>query len=193
MKPPPLVLNRVPRRTVQPPPLPKRFIAYVTSIDKNSSTLIWSVVALLIVVVLAGTTAYRSAVTIPAQQAIVAEQIARFAPIKEAVLRANDNGSRQLSDSVSFRRVYIQNAHIIRYQIDAHHLQRAELQPYISFTTEKAKFLSTISKDAHAEPALRLASSIYVDVYDREGEFLYSYDLRPSHLWPGAIDPTPIE
>ncbi len=190
---PPPLPRYAPRRVAKPPPLPKRVIAYVTSIDKNSSTAIWSVIATVIVVVAVAVVAYRQTVTVPAQQAVVAEEAARFIPIREAVRAAQPTAMRPLAGTVAFRRMYIQNDLILRYQVYANHLKKQGLQLYISYTTEKPKFLSIIAADAIAEPALRQASSIYVDVYDANSEFLYSYDLRPSHLWPDAVDPEPIE
>lgn len=190
---PPPLPRYAPPRVVKPPPLPKRVIAYVTSIDKNSSYAIWSAVAFVIVAAIIGASVYHTTVTLPAREAVVNLEVERYRPIKEAIAKANFAGFRPLADSVWFKRLYRQNDLIVRYQVNANHLDKEGLPLYISFLQQKPKFLAVIAADADSEPALRLASSIYVDVYDANAEYLYSYDLRPSHLWPDAVDPEPLK
>ncbi len=143
-------------------------------------------------VVLVGAMVYRATVIQPAQEAIAAEKVERFLPIRAAVEKANLSGLHPLDDSIWFRRAYIQHDLIIRYQVNANHLEKEGLELYISYLKEKSKFLRALASEADSEEALRLASAIYLDVYDRNGEWLYSYNLLPSDIWADAVDPEPI-
>lgn len=92
--------------------------------------------------------------------------------------------ARPLNDTITVLRIFPNRSTELRYQLRLESVSKADIKRSQYFYAHQRDIAAAVATDAIAEPVLRRAPAIFVDVYDREDVFLFSYDWREKDVWP---------
>ena len=90
-----------------------------------------------------------------------------------------------LNDSLTIVRVFPNRPTELRYQMRLERVAKADIRPNAYFYREQMGLRRAVATDSIAGEVLRAAPAIFVDVYDRDDEFLFSYDWDQVELFGG--------
>lgn len=193
MSTPPPLPPRDTRPYREPPPLPEeKWRPGRGGGGARGTAIAVGIVALLAV---AGLGAYYAAEALAQADEPSAEATAPVVnPLSEALAAIDGRNDRYLPGEAYVKKVFVQNARIIRYQLIYADLVEDGRPVFATYAKRRAPTIALVRGDSLVAPVLRRASSIYVDVYDQNDEHLFSYDLTPADIWPAAdAAPTPAE
>ena len=90
---------------------------------------------------------------------------------------------RPLNNEIYLNKLFVQNDRILRYQVQDFTLEKNKTDAYTTFNKRKTPILAAMAADPIAADVLRASESIYVDVYDTDSLYLFSYDLKPDDIF----------
>ncbi len=100
--------------------------------------------------------------------------------------------TREIGKNAYLKKLFVQNDRILRYQLQFYDVPADAPTGYPTFLKMKPRVLELMARDTIAAEVLRGSSSIYVDVYNTDDILMFSYDLKPSDIFEGAVDPEPL-
>ena len=119
----------------------------------------------------------------PEPAVVEAEAAPVINPLSAQLAAIEGRNDRYLPHEAYVKRVFVQNARIIRYQLIYADLVDDGRPVFAAYTKRRARTLEVLRADTLVAPVLRQAESIYVDVYNQDDGHAFSYDLVPGDVW----------
>ena len=168
----------------EPPPLPPPKWRPGEAEDGSKGTAIaLAVVAVLALLGFGAYYAYEVLAKAPEPEVAEAEAAPVVNPLSEQLAAVAGRNERYLLNEAYVKRVFVQNARIIRYQLIYADLVDDGRPVFAEYTKRRRPTLEVLRADTLVAPVLQQAESIYVDVYNQDDDYAFSYDLVPGDVW----------
>ena len=143
-------------------------------------------VALAVSVGLAALPAACTSGTEPADPNVGYREIVPVENPLRAELAATDAAAERYLDSddnAYLKKAYVQEDSIFRYQVLFADFENVGNNAYTVRLANRRRVLDAVAGDAPLANVLRKASAVYIDVYDRDDAYFFSYDVTPGEIW----------
>ena len=106
-------------------------------------------------------------------------------PLREQLAATDAAEGRYLdSDEEAYlKKAYVQEDSIFRYQVLFADLENVGNNAYTVRLSNRRRILDAVAGDAPLVDLLKQASAVYVDVYDQNDAYFFSYDVTPGEIW----------
>lgn len=106
-------------------------------------------------------------------------------PLREALAALQDTAGRYLAHDrdAYLKQAFIQKDSIFRYQLIMADFVNTGNNAYVVRLDNKRRILGIVREDPVLAELLRKASAIYIDVYDQDDAYFFSYDVTPEEVW----------
>ncbi len=160
-----------------PPPVPKK--RFMPGRINKSSTGVISVLVVVGILLLLSIYRYGEHQQKESVAKAKAEHDASIVGMAEAI---DGLKKRKLNARYSVRRIYPQSMTELRFQLIDHNSTKPNTDVRKHYNAHKAEYVAAMSSDTISAALLRAAPSIYLDLYDKNDEWMYSYDLSKKDI-----------